>query len=66
MKGMKNILILMFIFCSISCKNTIDERLSYVLKLAGKNAPELERVLEHYKNDSDPLKLKAAQYQPFK
>lgn len=62
MKDVKNILILLFIFCSVSCKNNNDEQMSYVFKLAGKNASELEKVLEHYKNDKDPLKLRAAKY----
>ena len=34
-----------------------------VLALSGNNRPELEKVLEHYKeNDADSLKLKAARF----
>ena len=36
--------------------------LSSALMAAGSNRPELEKVLEHYRDDPDPRKLKAAEY----
>ena len=50
------------IFCScisffFSCTKE-ESRLEYALKAAGENRKELEKVLQHYENDS--LKLKAA------
>lgn len=41
------------------CKNNIDY-LEYALISAGRNRPQLEQVLEHYKND--PEKLAAAKF----
>jgi hypothetical protein len=41
----------------------MDCPLEDVLKLAGKNRQELERVIEHFsKNPTDSLKLKAWNY----
>lgn len=44
----------------ISCHEVNDTKLEKVLRLAGKNKTELEKVLEHFKND--PQKLKAAEF----
>jgi len=52
---------------SILCRYLVEMRYSpdmeSVLKLAGSNRKELEKVLKHYgKNPSDSLKLRAAEY----
>lgn len=39
---------------------TFSQNLEHVLKLAGRNKPNLERVLEHYKNRGDKEKYNAA------
>lgn len=49
--------ILISLFCS--CKNNVDY-LEYALISAGRNRPQLEQVLEHYKDD--PEKLAAAKF----
>lgn len=46
------------ILCLNACSN--NAHLEYALEYAGDNRGELERVLEHYKNDA--LKLKAAHF----
>lgn len=53
-----NIIILFMI--SMSCSNT--SRLEQALDFAGSNRSELEIVLAHYKNDINPLKLRAAEF----
>lgn len=50
--------LLIIIICA--CQSNSDKRIEFALKSAGKNRPELEKVLEHYKNDS--LKLLAARF----
>jgi hypothetical protein len=52
-------LIILFVLLS-GCKREINRSLDQALELAGKNDIELEKVLNHYKNDS--LKLKAAEF----
>lgn len=52
--------ILFYIFILISCISTNDHALAKALELAGTNRPELEAVLEHYRDDS--LKLEAARF----
>jgi len=54
---MKNLNIIFFLLTFISCKNS-DSYLKYALEAAKDNRPELEKVLNHYKED--PLKYKAA------
>lgn len=49
--------ILISLFCS--CKDNVDY-LEYALISAGRNRPQLEQVLEHYKDD--PEKLSAAKF----
>ncbi len=44
----------------VSCQSVTDKRLNNALELAGKNRPELEKVLAHYQDDE--LKLEAAKY----
>ncbi|MEP7258976.1 MAG: transglutaminase domain-containing protein [Flavitalea sp.] len=46
---------------SFSCNRSAD-KISIVLQHAGKKRPELEKVIAHFKQSSDPLKLKAAYY----
>ena len=55
--------ILLILFSFISCKEYNKEsiaRLEYALSMAGENRKELEKVLQHYKDDS--LKLQAARF----
>lgn len=42
------------------CQSESNKRLKFTLSRAGENRGELEKVLEHYKND--PLKLEAARF----
>lgn len=44
----------------ISCHT--NSKLEHALSMAGENRAELEKVLEYYKKDADPLKLKAAEF----
>ena len=50
--------ILIFTICAIicSCNRELDKALSN----AGNNRSELVKVLDHFKNDPDPLKYKSA------
>jgi hypothetical protein len=54
---MKKLFSLLFILVLFSC-NRSNPALKYALEAAGKNRPELEKVLTHYKGDS--LKYQAA------
>lgn len=45
-------------FASCHCDKALEETLS----LAGSNRPELEKVLEYYRDDPEPLKLEAAKF----
>lgn len=56
----KFLLIILFSLLLTACQSEVDKRLAYAFDLAGDNHIELEKVLEHYKNDS--LKQKAARY----
>lgn len=51
--------IVIILFC-LSCQSEADKRLDAALNIAGENKKELQKVLEHYKND--PEKLKAAHF----
>jgi hypothetical protein len=55
-----NCLFGIIIFFSVIFSSCKESSLEGALSLSGKNRPELERVLTHYKNDA--LKLKAAQF----
>lgn len=64
---MKQTLLIKYILCNFiisilftACQAETDKRLEQALHLAGENRGELEKVLEHYKDDS--LKLAAAQF----
>lgn len=47
------------ILISISC-NPLPKNVKMILIAAGKNRPELEKVIDHYKKSGDKEKLKAA------
>lgn len=63
---MRNIVILfsaiaVFYSCSESTSD-VPDKVAVVLKQAGKNRIQLERVIDHYKETGDTLKLKAAYF----
>lgn len=57
MRILTTLYLLLFLF---ACASQSEKELEYVLDLAGENRPELEKVLQHYKDDT--LKLKAARF----
>lgn len=60
---MKATFIFLFLLLLFSCQNSEEKQLEKVLTLSGNNRPELEKVLEHYKeNEADSLKLRAAKF----
>lgn len=60
---MKNMFISLLTILFFSCQSSGEKQLEKVLALSGSNRLELEKVLEHYKeNDADSLKLKAAKF----
>jgi hypothetical protein len=63
MKHLYGILLFAFFVFTSCCFHKKDSPLEEVLKLAGKNRHELERVIKHYsKEPTDSLKLKAAEF----
>lgn len=63
MKYLSGILFFCFFLLSSACSHKNDSPLKEVLKLAGSNRHQLERVISHYKADpADSLKLKAAKF----
>lgn len=54
------ILLASFLLVSVLISCHTNSKLDQALSLAGENRSELEKGLEYYKKDSDPLKLKAA------
>lgn len=52
--------IFMFLICCVACNSKEDRQLNYALKAAGDNRPELEKVLDYYKEDK--IKLEAARF----
>ena len=46
------------LFCLVACNPNLD----FALEQAGENRAELEKVLEHFKNDPDTLKYSAAKF----
>jgi len=50
-----------FFYFFISCNQTPDE-VERVLTLSGSNRQELQKVIDHYKNGNEKLKLKAAYF----
>ncbi|MDR0574015.1 MAG: transglutaminase-like domain-containing protein [Tannerella sp.] len=61
---MKNIILLFIVFClCLSCSNHYSQEIEAVLRQAGSNRRELEKVLKHYgQNPADSLKLRAAEF----
>lgn len=55
----KTLSTLLFICLSVSCSKE-HSRLETALEFAGNNRQELEKVLQHYMEDKDSLKLKSA------
>jgi len=54
---------ILLLFFACACTRDIPFGVKKTLDLAGENRQELERVLEHYRqNDSDSLKLKATRF----
>lgn len=51
-----------FIFCALLATWSCDHELQQALDMSGHNRSELEKVLEHFKNDSDPLKYESAKF----
>jgi hypothetical protein len=63
MKKMKKTAVLILCIICFSCSETYSPAIETVLKLAGDNRPELEKVLKRYsKNPADSLKLRAAEF----
>lgn len=56
---MRNTLFIILLFF-VACQSADDKKLEQALKLAGDNRSELEKVLNHYRDDS--LKLEAARF----
>ena len=52
------VLLLALLFLICSC----DSRLDFSLENAGENRDELEKVLEHFEHDPNPLKYEAAKF----
>ena len=50
------------IICSAFFFWSCESNLEKSLKMAGENRSELEKVLEHFENDPDPLKFEAAKF----
>lgn len=57
---MKILFAIIIISFFIACQSETDKRLEQALHLAGENRKELEKVIEHYKDDT--LKLKEVQF----
>ncbi len=50
------------LFCSCGNPGKTSPEVKEVLELAGKNAPELEKAIQHYEQTGDSLKLQALYY----
>lgn len=50
------------IFCALLAICSCDHELKQALNMSGSNKPELEKVLDHFRNDSNPLKYNAAKF----
>lgn len=55
-------LLYFFLFSVLWCSCEDNKNLKKTFVCAGKNIKELNKVIEHYKNDSDTLKWKAAMF----
>lgn len=58
----RNTSVTSLIFCVLLAIWSCDHELQHALNMSGSNKPELEKVLEHFKNDSNPLKYNAAKF----
>lgn len=52
------LLMILALLFTTSCNNDLDAS----LKVSGDNRKELEKVLNYFENDEDPLKLKSAEF----
>lgn len=50
------------LFALAACQSDESDELGRALKQAGKNRPELEKVLAHYRTSDDPRRLEAAEF----
>lgn len=50
------------IFCALLATWSCDHELQQALDMSGHNRSELEKVLEHFKDDPDPLKYASARF----
>lgn len=57
---MRPAIILYFFLSLLACTSNKQKELEYVLEIAGENRSELEKVLDHYRED--PLKQEAARF----
>lgn len=57
---MRNMILLLLLLSVAGCQSATDESIERTLKMAGENRPELERVLDYYKQDKQ--KLEAARF----
>ncbi|WP_434502709.1 hypothetical protein [Prevotella sp.] len=63
MKDRKRIALVYFVcICIIAIMASCESNLDIALKDAGKNRQELEKVLNHFKDDPNHLKYKAAKF----
>jgi len=62
MRNIYQILLLGIISILYSCSNSIPKDVEQALKFAEDNRVELEKVINHYKNNDDSLKLEAAYF----
>jgi len=53
---------LLVLFALAACQSDESDELGRALKQAGKNRPELEKVLAHYRTSDDPRRLEAAEF----
>ena len=58
MKWIKNISLFVLAVCLTACNPNLDS----ALEQAGENREEMEKVLEHFRNDPDTLKYSAAKF----
>lgn len=55
---LRSIIIVAFAICQMSCNPEVE----MALDIAGENRTEMEKVLDHFRNDENPLKYEAAQF----
>ena len=62
MKFIYQIVVSGFILLFYSCSNNIPKEVEQALHYADQNREEIEKVIDHYKNGGDSLKLEAAYF----